>query len=205
MGRKKSENRPPEPPLPLPPLHQDSRTKLRLQINSSILLAWNSGPFTATVEGVAMKFSAAGLELLKRSEGFRDRTYLDLAGYPTIGYGHRLLHPESFHKGVTEEQAADILICDVRDAEQSVQRLVKVSLTQGQFDALVDFCFNLGSGKLAESTLLNELNSGQYEAAANQLLRWDHAGGQECAGLKARREAEFELWGGTRVQTERAA
>lgn len=152
-----------------------------------------------------MKFSTAGLELLKCSEGFRNRTYLDVAGYPTIGYGHRLLHPESFPKGVSEEQATEILISDVGNAEQAVQRLVKVSLTQGQFDALVDFCFNLGSGKLAESALLKELNAGHYEAAAEQLLRWDHAGGQECAALKSRREAEFELWGNGPAQNEKAA
>jgi lysozyme len=152
-----------------------------------------------------MQFSAAGLDLLKRSEGFRNRTYLDVAGFPTIGYGHRLLHPESFPKGVTEEQAAEILISDVRDAEQAVERLVKVPLTQGQFDALVDFCFNLGQGKLAESTLLRELNAGQYEAAAGQLLRWDHAGSQECSALKARREAEFELFADSPAPAERAA
>jgi GH24 family phage-related lysozyme (muramidase) len=152
-----------------------------------------------------MHFSDAGLELLKRSEGFRDRTYLDAAGFPTIGYGHRLLHPESFPKGVTEAQATEILISDVRDAEQAVRRLVKVSLAQGQFDALVDFCFNLGQGKLAESTLLRELNAGRYEAAAEQLLRWDHAGAQENAGLKARRQAEMELWGAGHAETERAA
>ena len=62
-------------------------------------------------------------------------------------------------------------------------RLVKVELTQGQFDALVDFCFNVGSGKLAGSTLLNDLNAGEYGAAGEQLLRWDHVGVQEMAGL----------------------
>ena len=152
-----------------------------------------------------MRFSVEGLELLKRSEGFRDRTYLDGAGYPTIGYGHRLLHPESFRNGINEAQAAEILVCDVRDAEQAVQRLVKVPLAQGQFDALVDFCFNLGSGRLAESTLLKELNDGQYDAASEQLLLWDHAGGQECAALKARRTAEFELWSGSPARIEKAA
>ena len=81
-----------------------------------------------------MKFSAQGLDLLKRSEGFRSRTYLDAAGYPTIGYGHKLLHPESFPDGVDEQQAAEILLSDVRDAEQAVERLVQVPLTQGQFD-----------------------------------------------------------------------
>lgn len=141
-----------------------------------------------------MHFSAAGLELLKRSEGFRSRTYLDVQGFPTIGYGHRLLHPESFPDGVSEAQASEILSSDVRDAEQAVQRLVRVALTQNQFDALVDFVFNLGSKRLAASTLLEELNRGRYADAAEQLLRWDHAGAAENSGLKARREAEYALW-----------
>ena len=80
------------------------------------------------------------------------------------------------------------------EAEQGVLRLVKAALTQGQFDALVDFVFNLGSGRLAGSTLLVYLNAGRYDDAAGQLLRWDHAGAIEVAGLKARREAEFKLW-----------
>ena len=141
-----------------------------------------------------MQFSAAGLDLLKKSEGFRSRTYLDVAGFPTIGYGHRLLHPESFKNGIDEPQAAEILVADVRDAEQAVERMVKVPLAQGQFDALVDFVFNLGQGRLAGSTLLADLNAGKYDDAAGQLLRWDHAGAQENAGLRARREAEAELW-----------
>ncbi len=142
-----------------------------------------------------MQLSAAGIELLKRSEGFRRRVYLDVQGHPTIGYGHRLRqHPETFPKGINEEQATGILRSDVQDAEQTVLRLVKVSLAQGQFDALVDFVFNLGSGRLAESTLLKVLNAGDYDAAAQQLLLWDHSGTQEIAALKTRREAEFALW-----------
>lgn len=141
-----------------------------------------------------MELSTAGLALLKQSEGFRSRVYLDSRGLPTIGYGHRLLHPESFPNGVTEEQAAEILRDDVREAELAVRRLVRVPLAQGQFDALVDFCFNLGQGRLAASTLLADLNAGRYSAAAEQLLLWDHAGAQESAGLRARRQAEFHLW-----------
>jgi lysozyme len=143
-----------------------------------------------------MNLSAAGLELIKRSEGFRGRTYLDVNGLPTIGYGHRLLHTESFPDGIGEAQAAEILLSDVRGAEQAVQHLVKVALTQGQFDALVDFCFNLGAGRLAASTLLRDLNAGHRDAAGEQLLRWDLAGGKENPGLRARREAEFALWRG---------
>jgi lysozyme len=134
------------------------------------------------------------MELLKKSEGFRNRAYRDAAGFPTIGYGHRLLNPASFPDGIDEPHAAQILVSDVRDAEQAVERLVKVPLTQGQFDALVDFCFNLGAGKLATSTLLKVLNGGRYDDAAEQLLRWDQAGGLELDTLKARREAEAELW-----------
>jgi lysozyme len=152
-----------------------------------------------------MQLSAAGMDLLKRSEGFRSHTYLDVAGIPTIGYGHRLVHPECFPNGIQEPQAAEILSRDVCEAEQAVARLVKVALTQGQFDALVDFCFNLGSGKLAGSTLLKELNASRHDAAGEQLLRWDHAGAQENLGLKARREAELQLWGSPDSNEQAAA
>jgi lysozyme len=77
-----------------------------------------------------------------------------------------------------------------------VLRLVRVPLTQGQFDALVDFCFNLGAGRLAASTLLKALNARRYDAAGEQLLRWDVAAGEVNAGLRARREAEARLWAG---------
>ena len=141
-----------------------------------------------------MQLSAAGLDLIKRSEGFRSRTYPDVAGIPTIGYGHRLLAHESYPDGITEQRAADMLAGDVRQAEQAVERLVKVALTQGQFDALTDFVFNLGAGRLASSTLLKALNGGRYEAACEQLLRWDLAVSEVNAGLKTRREAEFQIW-----------
>jgi len=141
-----------------------------------------------------MQLSAEGLELIKRFEGFRGQQYTDVAGFPTIGYGHRVVPPEVFPRGVSESEAAAILAGDVSAAELAIGRLVKVALTQGQFDALVDFCFNLGAGRLASSTLLRCLNAGCYDAAAEQLLLWDLAGGEVNLGLKARREAELRLW-----------
>jgi lysozyme len=147
-----------------------------------------------------MNMSRSGLELLKKSEGFRNRSYQDVAGFRTIGFGHRLMPGESFPEGISLAQGKEILSHDVRNAETAIERLVKVPLTQGQFDALVDFVFNLGAGRLAGSTLLKYLNSGKYDAAAWQLLAWDHAGSQQLAGLKARREAEFRLWGTTAAQ-----
>jgi lysozyme len=107
-----------------------------------------------------------------------------------------LLPGESFPDGIDETQGEAILLNDVRSAEQAIERLVRVPLTQGQFDALVDFAFNLGAGRLAASTFLKDLNAGKFDAAAAELVRWDHAGAQELAGLKARREAELQLWNG---------
>jgi len=94
---------------------------------------------------------------------------------------------------------------DVRRAEQAVERLAKVGLTQGQFDALTDFCFNLGAGRLASSTLLKALNRGQFEEARQQFLLWDQAHGEVNAGLRARREAEFALWGSSQSGAQTAA
>ena len=155
-----------------------------------------------------MQLSAAGLALVKTCEGFRGRAYLDVAGIPTIGYGHRLTQRDAFPAGIDEATAEHMLACDVGEAEEAVTSLVKVSLSQGQFDALVDFVFNLGSGRLGGSTLLRDLNQGFYDIAAGQLLFWDHADMSgveiEVAGLKARREAEFNLWTSTQPETPAA-
>ena len=141
-----------------------------------------------------MRLSAAGLELIKQAEGFRGNRYMDVAGFTTIGYGHKLSAQESFVDGIDRQEAEYLLRRDVRTAEEAVARLVKVPLTQGQFDALVDFVFNLGAGRLAGSSLLKQLNAGQFSDAAGQLLLWDHCGSRENAGLKSRREAELALW-----------
>jgi len=87
-----------------------------------------------------------------------------------------------------------MLTVDLHAAETAVTRMVNVALKQRQFDALVDFCFNVGAGKLATPTFFKDFNAGEYGAAAEEMLRWDHVLGKEMAGLKARRESEFALW-----------
>ena len=141
-----------------------------------------------------MKLSDKGYALLKRSEGFRANTYKDVAGHPTIGYGHKLLIGEDFAGGITQAEGDLLLRGDVAEAEGAVTKLVTVPLTQGQFDALVDFVYNLGAGRLATSTLRKVLNKGQYDEACDWLEKWDHAGNVEVQGLKTRRLAEQELW-----------
>jgi len=145
-----------------------------------------------------MNISSRGLQIIKDSEGLRSNVYNDVAGYPTIGYGHKLTVTEIasgiYSHGITEADATTLLQSDVVDAQQAVGRLVKVPLTQGQFDALVDWVFNLGSGRLASSALLKCLNAGRNDDAVEQLLLWTHAGGKECSALVKRREAEAVLW-----------
>jgi lysozyme len=141
-----------------------------------------------------MVISVRGLALLKQSEGFCSRPYKDAAGYPTVGYGHKIRTGETFPDALTMADAELMLEADLLYVYAVIKRLVTVPLTQGQFDALVDFVYNLGGGRLADSTLLRDLNAGNYDAAADQLERWDHAGGIELPGLQKRRAAEFTLW-----------
>jgi len=164
-------------------------------LGRGLFLSWNAGASSWKLLGrKTLRLSTEGSELLKRSEGFSSWPYADAAGFQTIGFGHRVKPGENFASGISQAQADAILVQDVRIAELAVTRLVKVTLTQGQFDALVDFVFNLGAGQLAGSTLLKYLNGGNYDSAAWQLLAWDHVGSREVAGLKHRREAEFRLW-----------
>jgi lysozyme len=141
-----------------------------------------------------MHISTQGLKLIEQSEGFRSTIYKDTSGIPTIGYGHRITHGESYPHGITQAQAEALLLRDVAAAETVVITLVKVPLTQGQFDALVDFVYNLGAGRLAASTLLRDLNAGHYLLAAAQILLWDHSSNEVSPGLKRRREAECHLF-----------
>jgi len=97
---------------------------------------------------------------------------------------------------ITKEGAEELLREDVKRFEGYVDRLVKVPLTQGQFDALVSFTYNLGPGALEKSTLLDQLNRGDYDSAAEQFGRWVKAGGKTLAGLVRRRAAERALFEG---------
>lgn len=79
---------------------------------------------------------------------------------------------------------------DIQRSVDDVNNLVLVELTQGEFDALVDFDFNLGGGALSKSTLLKLVNQCEFEKAADEFDKWDHCHGQVVAGLLRRREAE---------------
>ena len=141
-----------------------------------------------------MKTSQKGIDLITKFEGFRARAYKCPAGVWTIGYGHT--KGVKAGQSVTLEGAQDLLRQDLKNFEDWVSKLVKVELTQGQFDALVSFCFNLGPGALDSSTLLKLVNQQKFALAADQFKRWNKAGGVELSGLTKRRAAERELFVG---------
>lgn len=141
-----------------------------------------------------MKPSQACIDLVKASEGLRLQAYRDSGGKPTIGYGHTA--GVKMGQTITEAEAEQLLVDDLDDAADGVRRLVTVSLKQGQFDALCDFVFNLGAGRLMGSTLLRVLNRGDYGAAAVQFKFWVMGGGEVLPGLVKRRAAERALFEG---------
>lgn len=139
-----------------------------------------------------MKLDERGRKFIQAFEGLRLTAYLCPAKVWTIGYGHTGDVAEGMT--ITLEQAEALFAHDVAVFEQGVLKLVKVPLTQNQFNALVSFAYNLGLGNLAKSTLLRRLNSGNYAAVPVELMKWDKAGGKPVAGLTRRREGEGELW-----------
>ena len=141
-----------------------------------------------------MEYSQNGLLLTEQFEGCRLEAYQDSVGKWTIGYGHTW-GINSSTPPCTQDQAAAWLAEDIQSAVGSVNRLVKVTLTQPEFDACCDFVFNVGVGNFAGSTMLKKLNAGDYAGAANEFDKWSFAGGVVVAGLLRRREAEKAEFG----------
>lgn len=144
-----------------------------------------------------MQTSDKGIALIKQFEGCKLTAYQDSVGVWTIGYGWtQPVDGKSIRAGMTikQETAERLLKTGLVSYESDVSRLVKVGLTQGQFDALVSFTYNLGARSLSTSTLLRKLNAGDYAGAADELLRWNKAGGKVLNGLTRRREAERALF-----------
>lgn len=134
-----------------------------------------------------------GIDLIKRFEGFSSTVYICPAGYRTIGYGHLVRSGESFNE-ISETEAEELLCKDVESAERAVLRLVNVPLTDGQFDALVSFTYNLGPGALQCSTLRRKVNRQAHREVPAQLVRWVWAGGRKLNGLIRRRAVEAKLY-----------
>lgn len=142
---------------------------------------------------------------IQATESFSPTPYLDppgnTIGQYSIGYGHKVVPGDQYWPygpltSITEDRAQTQFDLDVDRAGAAVSRLVTVPLTQGQFDALVDFTYNEGQGHLGSSTLLKKLNAGDYYGAAAEFQKWVYAGGRVLQNLVARRQYDAQTFVG---------
>jgi lysozyme len=146
-----------------------------------------------------MKISQNGINLIKHFEGVRYRPYKCSAGLFTVGIGHLIGDgkslPDSWNKTFTESEVNELLRKDLARFERGVALLFPVSyrFTQGLYDALVSFSFNVGLGCLQRSTVRSALLRGDKAMAGQSLLKYCRAGGKVIKGLQLRRQAEYNL------------
>ena len=146
-----------------------------------------------------MKISQNGINFIKKFEGVRYKPYKCSAGLFTIGYGHLIGDgkqlPDSWNKTFTEIEVDELLRKDLARFERGVTMLFPVSyrFTQGLYDALVSFSFNVGLGCLQRSTVRSALLRGDKVMAGQSLLKYCRAGGKVIKGLQLRRQAEYNL------------
>lgn len=136
--------------------------------------------------------SNEGLEAIARFEGLRLSAYRDAGGVPTIGYGHT--GGVQMGSTITRARALALLRQDAQTAVEGVRQAVRRDISQGQFDALVSFAFNVGVGAMRGSTLIRKLNAGDRTGAAAEFLKWTRGGGRVLPGLVARRKVEQAMF-----------
>lgn len=141
---------------------------------------------------VALSLSALGALGIVAHEGMKRVAYVDPVGIVTVCAGHTTTAKLGQVK--TEAECAELLKQDVKHAEKAVKRLVKVPLTQPQFDALVSFTFNVGESNFAKSTLLKKVNALDCWGAGAEFSRWVNGGGRPLPGLVKRRADERKHW-----------
>lgn len=150
-----------------------------------------------------MKTSPKGIALIKEFEGLRTEAYKCPAGIWTIGYGHTAAagHPNVIRgMEITAAEAESILIRDLRQYERAVSAAVKRPLNQGQFDACVSLCFNIGISAFTGSTVVRRINAGRMSEVPAAFMMWNKAKdpqtgvSRELPGLTRRRRAETALW-----------
>lgn len=147
-----------------------------------------------------LKTSQNGLEFITKWEGCILKPYKDVAGLRTIGVGHLIKSGENYPDGVeiTKEHALELLSKDVEHCERSIQKNIEVPLNQNQFDALVSFGFNCGTGVYSNSGVASSLRIADYSSVPSKLEPWSKAriNGtmQTVKGLLNRRKDEGILF-----------
>lgn len=144
-----------------------------------------------------MKINRAGIELLKRWEGCRLKSYQDSVGVWTVGYG--LTSAAGLIKvgpglSITQQQADDYLVQSLVKYESAVTKALTRAPNENQFSAMVSLCYNIGPGAFAGSSVARHFNAGNLQASADAFRLWNKAGGQVLKGLVNRREDERKLF-----------
>jgi lysozyme len=146
-----------------------------------------------------MKTSDHGIAIIKQFEGCKLKSYRCPADKLTIGYGHTSdAGSPQVTDGmvITQDEAVRILANDLVKFEKAVDGMVTVELSQGQFDALVSFAYNCGTGALKKSTLLKKVNAEDWDACPAEFMKYTRGGGKVLPGLIRRRKAEVESFVG---------
>jgi lysozyme len=145
-----------------------------------------------------MKLNQAGIKLMHDFEGCRLEAYLCPASVPTIGFGSTYYEdgrPVKLGDTITQERADQLFNNIAEDFAKRVRTLLRVTLNENQFSALVSFAYNCGVANLNKSTLLKKVNINPADATIySEFLKWDKANGQPLAGLTRRRTAEAKLY-----------
>ena len=144
-----------------------------------------------TVSLEDLRINDAALEIIKASEGLRLEAYT-LGGRRYIGYGHQMAPGEPAR--ITEAEATRLLREDVREAEAGVRRVLTRPVNENQFSAMVSLAYNLGVGGFARSSVLERVNAGDFNGAADAFNKYVKAGGRVLDALKRRREKERALF-----------
>lgn len=143
-----------------------------------------------------MKISDEGIQLILKYEDFHRTVILDAIGIKTVGIGHTT-NAKKLKVGakIAPERVWQWFVNDLNTCYNTIENEVKVELTQYEFDALVAFCFNVGSYNFQRSTLLKLLNSNaDRDKVAAQFHRWTRAGGKVLKGLERRRADEANMF-----------
>ena len=144
-----------------------------------------------------MKISQKGIDLIKKFEGCKLYAYRDSVGVLTIGYGH--IKNVKAGMAITQQQAETFLKDDIKPVETLLNGM-GINYTQGQFDALVSWIFNLGQGNFKSSTMYKYIVAKKSDIEiTDQMVKWHNAGGKPLLGLKKRRAKEANMFLGREV------
>jgi lysozyme len=145
------------------------------------------------------KLSQKGLDLIKQFEGLSLTPYVCAGGINTIGYGNTYYTNGKKvtlqDKPITKQQAEELLKFSLSTYEKAVDSFCRDDISQSQFDALVSFAYNLGTGALQKSTLIKKVNANPKDVTiADEFMKWNKANGKVLVGLTKRRQAEANLY-----------